>query len=196
MDIRKDAITPYEDYNALKEEDTTRDVSFTSAGRSSEVSEEGENYNKYLHEECPPPYASSLIEEECLKPATLEVTLHKVDSTENDPTSWKQKAERNKREINFFENTLDVRKNVIESYSDYKKEPFESCSQSDSEEEEEEEDDDSEDDTIYDSSDEDDESVGQVSYCPECGDRNIRRNAKMERIADLFKTMMEYRNLL
>ena len=168
-----------------------------SARSSSNVSKEGENYNKYLHEECPPPYASSLIEEEFLKPETLEVTLKKVDETEDDLTSWKQKVERNKREIDFFENTLDVRKNAIESYSDYKKVPFESCSQSDSEEEEED-DNDSEDDTdtLYDSSDEDDESVGQVSICPECGDRNIRRNAKLERIVELFNKMMEYRNLL
>ena len=136
-----------------------------------------------------------MIEEEFLKPATLEVTLHKEDGTDDDPTSWKQKVERNKREIDFFENTLDVRKNAIESYSDYKKVPFESCSQSNSEEEEENEDD-SEDDTLYDSSDEDDESVGQVSNCPECGDKNIRRNAKLERIAELFTKMMEYRNLL
>ena len=125
------------------------------------------------------------------------MTLKKVDETEDDLTSWKQKVERNKREIDFFENTLDVRKNAIESYSDYKKVPFESCSQSDSEEEEED-DNDSEDDTdtLYDSSDEDDESVGQVSICPECGDRNIRRNAKLERIVELFNKMMEYRNLL
>ena len=115
-----------------------------------------------------------------------------MDETEEDLTSWKEKVERNKREIDFFENTLDVRKNAIESYSDYKI-PFESCSQS-----EDEEDDDSEDDTdtLYDSSDDDDESVYQVSSCPECGDRNIRRNAKLERIAELFNKMMEHRNLL
>ena len=158
------------------------------------MTEEGDRlYNKYLEEECPPPYTSSVVEEECLKPATLEVTLKKVDETEEDLTSWKEKVERNKREIDFFENTLDVRKNAIESYSDYKI-PFESCSQS-----EDEEDDDSEDDTdtLYDSSDDDDdESVYQVSSCPECGDRNIRRNAKLERIAELFNKMMEHRNLL
>ena len=196
MNIRKDAITPYEDYNALEAE-TTIDLSFKSAGSSSDISEEGENHNnKYLHEECPPPYASSLMEEEFLKPATLEVTLHKVDETVDDPASWKQKAERDKRQIDFFENTLDVRKNAIESYSDYKKIPLKSNSESDSDADEDEEDDDSEHDTVCDSSDEDDESVGQVSSCPECGDRNIRRNAKLERIAQIFKKMMEFRDLL
>ena len=115
-----------------------------------------------------------------------------MDETEDDLTSWKQKAELNKRKIDFFENTLDVRKNANESYSDYKKVPFESFSQS-----EDEENDDSEDDTdtLYDSSDED-ESVDKVSICPECGDRNIRRNVKLERISELFNKMMEYRNLL
>ena len=134
-----------------------------------------------------------MIEEEFLKPATLEVTLKKVNEAEEDLTSWKEKVERNKREINFFENTLDVKKNAIESYSDYKKVPFESCGQS-----EDEENDDSEEDTdtLYDSSDEDDESVGQVSRCPECGDRNLRRNTKLERIAELFNKMMEHRNLM
>merc|ERR550539_487898 len=55
LNIRKDAITPYEDYNALEDDDKTNDLSSNSAGSSSNVSEEGDRlYNKYLEEECPP----------------------------------------------------------------------------------------------------------------------------------------------
>ena len=153
------------------------------------ASQERETYNKYLEEECPPPYASSLVEEEELRPVTLEVTLQGGDGTDDDPLSWRQKFERKKKEIDFFENTLDIRKNAIESYSDYKMNGGNIQIDSSSSEE-----DDSEGDTDYDSSEEDDSSDGLVSDCPQCGARDWRRNDKMEKMIEIFNTMMEYRN--
>merc|ERR1711953_834620 len=37
LNIRKDAITPYEDYNALEDDETNNDLSFNSVGSSSNV---------------------------------------------------------------------------------------------------------------------------------------------------------------
>ena len=190
LDIRKDAITPYNDYNALEDEENRQDFSLKSGDSSDDDPAELENYNKYLDQECPPPYASSLVEDEELKPVTLEITLQRADISDDEPLTWKQKFESNKKEIDFFENTLDIRKNAIESYSDYKKgKADDGHFDMDSSTTEEDQ---SEDDSEYESSDEDDESL--VSECPECGDGDWQRNQKMERMIELFNKMMEYRN--
>ena len=195
LDIRKDAITPYDDYNALDDQEESQDLSLKSFDNRDDASEEIENYNKYLDEECPPPYASSLVEDEGLEPVTLEMTLQRADTPEGEQLTWKQKFERNKKEIDFFENTLDIRKNAIESYSDYKKDKLDyghfEMDSSTTEEGQSEDDSDNEtsddDDDVYDG-----ESL--VSECPDCGDQDWRRNAKMERMIELFNKMMEYRN--
>ena len=120
---------------------------------------------------------------------------------EKKQESWRQEFENNKREIDFFADTLEIRRDAIQTYIDYKQVDFASNDTKksnsigddsntddddyDSEDEESEEDGSDEDDTIY-----------LVSACPKCGDEKLCRNRSVEKIVKVFQQMMLYRNLL
>ena len=202
LNIRKNAIEPYENYNPYEEED---EISINLGENNNEVVEvisaminkilshiflkDKNFYNKFLNEECPPPYKSSLSSEDNLKPVTLAEILD-TEEHEDTQTSWREHFEMNKKEIDFNENTLDIRKNAIETYIDYKMESF----QTDADVEEEA----SSSDTVTNNSDsdEDEETIELVSVCPKCGNSKLTRNLKIERIIKLYDQMMHYRNLV
>ena len=117
------------------------------------------------------------------------------DSVEEEQVPWREQFDSNKIEVNFFENTLDIRKNAIETYIDYKMEDFKNKEESASEDEE---------DTITDpsgseeeetESESDDETVVLVTSCPKCNSK-LYRNHKTEKIIKQFDKMMHYRNLI
>ena len=85
----------------------------------------------------------------------------------------------NKRELDFFSNTLDIRKDAIAHYQDYKKEAFSKGSITDDEES-----DDSE-------SEEENDEHRMVS-----ASQHLTRNLHVERIVKLFNEMMVYRNII
>lgn len=90
----------------------------------------------------------------------------------------------NKREVDFFANTLDIRKNAIAHYQDYKKNVFSKGSITDDDESDES---DSED---YNGEEEDD-TLSLVS-----ARQQLTRNLHVERIVKLFNEMLVYRNIV
>lgn len=84
----------------------------------------------------------------------------------------------NKREVDFFSNTLDIRKDAIACYQDYKKEAFSKGSITDEEEE---------------SSDSDSEEEDEENRM---SNQQLTRNLHAERIVKLFNEMMVYRNII
>ena len=91
----------------------------------------------------------------------------------------------NKREVDFFANTLDIRKNAIASYQDYKKKAFSKGSLTD----------DDDDDGSYESDPDDDEDNDDtLSLVSES--QQWTRNLHVERIVKLFDEMMVYRNII
>jgi len=173
LDIRKDAIRPYENYNPQEEEEVMSNL----GGSHDDDIEETEFYNKYLHESCPPPIQSSSSPDSSLRPVTLDLAQEQEADT-GEQKSWRQQFEMNKREVDFFSNTLDIRKDAIACYQDYKKEAFSKGSIT----EEEEESDDS------DSEEENEEN--------RMSSQQLTRNLHAERIVMLFNEMMVYRNII
>merc|ERR1719384_3018916 len=167
LDIRKDAIRPYENYNPQEEGEVMSNL----GGSYEDEIEETEFYNKYLHESCPPPIQSSAAPDSSLRPVTLDLAQEEETDT-GEQKSWRQQFEMNKREVDFFSNTLDIRKDAIACYQDYKKEAFSKGSIT----EEEEESDDS------DSEEEDEEN--------RMSSQQLTRNLHAERIVKLFNEMM------
>ena len=100
--------------------------------------------------------------------------------------SWRQQFEMNKREVDFFANTLDIRKNAIAHYQDYKKNVFSKGSITDDDNGGSDESD-SED---YNGEDEDD-TTSLVS-----AGQQLTRNLHVERIVKLFNEMLVYRNII
>ena len=96
----------------------------------------------------------------------------------------------NKREVDFFADTLDIRKDAIASYQDYKKEEFsrgslieeEGVTETDNESESDDED-----------LDEDDDTISLVSANES---QSMTRNLHVERIVKLFNEMMVYRSVI
>lgn len=179
LDIRKDAIRPYENYNPQQEEEVMSNL----GGSNEDEIEETEFYNKYLHESCPPPIQSSSTPDSSLKPVTLDLAGANESQTEEKPGAWRQQYEINKREVDFFANTLDIRKNAIASYQDYKKEAFSKGSLTD------------DDDDSYESDPEDDEDNDDTLSLVSAS-QQWTRNLHVERIVKLFNEMMVYRNII
>jgi len=175
LDIRKDAIRPYENYNPQEEEEV---MSHLGGSNEDEIIEETEFYNKYLHESCPPPIQSSAAPDSSLSPVTLDLAQEGETDT-GEQKSWRQQFEMNKREVDFFSNTLNIRKDAIAHYQDYKKEAFSKGSITDDEES-----DDSE-------SEEENDEHRMVS-----ASQHLTRNLHVERIVKLFNEMMVYRNII
>ena len=94
----------------------------------------------------------------------------------------------NKREVDFFADTLDIRKDAIASYQDYKKEEFSRGSLIE-EEGVTETDDESE----SDDEDLDDDTISLVSANES---QSMTRNLHVERIVKLFNEMMVYRSVI
>ena len=90
----------------------------------------------------------------------------------------------NKREVDFFANTLDIRKNAIASYQDYKKEAFSKGSLTDDD-----------DDGSYESDPEDDQDNDDTLSLVSAS-QQWTRNLHVERIVKLFNEMMVYRNII
>ena len=193
LNIRKDAIQAYSDYNAdLNNGEEGEDITSLNFNKSSEdCDNETVFYNRFLEEECPPPYEAS-DDEALLKPVTLADMMKKEEAKAKDSTesNWKLAFEQKKREIDFFANTLDIRKNAIESYNDYSK----LLEEEDSDDIENESDcsEVSEEDSSTVCEEESDEDRGLLE-CPECGSAIIKRNHQAEKISKLFFRMMEFR---
>jgi len=194
LDIRKDAIQPYENYNPQEEED----IISVDLGGSNEIRVEDEAFfNKFLHDECPPPYKATSEPDESLKPVSLDKMMDKI-YIQDDEKPWKQEFDEKKKEIDFFSDTLDIRKNAIETYIDYKKESFKNHSDDNSYASKNDED---SNDNDSDSSDEDDDDTDDaticlVTNCPKCGVGKLSRNAKIEKIVKTFHLMMQFRQFL
>ena len=116
--------------------------------------------------------------------------------TENtDKISWREQFEHNKKEIDFFTDTLDIRKNAIETYVDYNN--MDSKIQEDDDSDSEESDDQDETDEEEGSTEDDDEETScSITVCPKCGDKNFFRNHNVENVLKLFKQMMIFRTYL
>ena len=58
-----------------------------------------------------------------LKPLTLAEMMEEEERKANEAagSNWRLSMEKNKRELDFFPNTLNIRKNGIETYKDYSK---------------------------------------------------------------------------
>ena len=149
--------------------------------------QETEFYNKYLHETCPPPIQSSSSPDSSLRPVTLGLVQEEQEDT-GAQESWRLQFEMNKREVDFFADTLDIRKDAIASYQDYKKEEFSRGSLIE-EEGVTETDDESE----SDDEDLDDDTISLVSANES---QSMTRNLHVERIVKLFNEMMVYRSVI
>ena len=88
----------------------------------------------------------------------------------------------NKRELDFFSNTLNIRKDAIAHYQDYKKEAFSKGSITDEEE--------------SDDSDSEEEDVENDEHRMVSASQQLTRNLHVERIVKLFNEMMVYRNII
>ena len=114
--------------------------------------------------------------------------LELAQEAENDTgeqESWRQQFEMNKREVDFFANTLDIRKNAIAHYQDYKKNVFSKGSITD-------DDDGGSDESDSEDLDEDeDDTTSLVS-----ARQQLTRNLHVERIVKLFNEMLVYRNII
>ena len=98
----------------------------------------------------------------------------------------------NKREVDFFADTLDIRKDAIASYQDYKKEEFSRGSLIEEEGVTETDDESESDDEDLDE-DEDDDTISLVSANES---QSMTRNLHVERIVKLFNEMMVYRSVI
>ena len=85
----------------------------------------------------------------------------------------------NKRELDFFSNTLNIRKDAIAHYKDYKKEAFSKGSITDDEE-----------------SDDSDSEEENDEHRMVSASQHLTRNLHVERIVKLFNEMMVYRNII
>ena len=153
--------------------------------------QETEFYNKYLHETCPPPIQSSSSPDSSLRPVTLGLVQEEQEDT-GAQESWRRQFEMNKREVDFFADTLDIRKDAIASYQDYKKEEFSRGSLIE-EEGVTETDDESVSDDEDEDEDEDDDTISLVSANES---QSMTRNLHVERIVKLFNEMMVYRSVI
>ena len=120
---------------------------------------------------------------------------------EKEQESWRQEFENNKREIDFFADTLEIRRDAIQTYIDYKQVDFAShdAKKSNSVGEDSNTDDDdydSEDEGSEEDGSDEDDTIYLVSACPKCGDEKLCRNLSVEKIVKVFQQMMLYRNLL
>ena len=124
-----------------------------------------------------------------------------MEVEEKEQESWRQEFENNKREIDFFADTLEIRRDAIQTYIDYKQVDF---ATNDAKKSNSVGEDSNTDDDDYDSADEESEEDGSdeddtiylVSACPKCGDEKLCRNRSVEKIVKVFQQMMLYRNLL
>ena len=115
----------------------------------------------------------------------LDQAQEEVEDTE-EQESWRQQFEMNKTEVDFFANTLDIRKNAIAGYQDYKKEAFSKGSISDE--------DDSDESDFEDDADEGDDDDDTLSFMS--ASQQLTRNLHVERIVKIFNEMMIYRNVI
>lgn len=193
LKIRKDAIQAYSDYNAYLIEDKDRPESMIIGDKLDNDDNETVFYNKFLKEECPPPYAAS-VGGDCLKPVTLVEMMDEEERKAKEvvQSNWKLAFEGKKRELDFFANTLEIRKDAIETYKDYSKLIEENIQKEVSEDTEE---DDSDSDTEYEDDTDTETSVGScIVDCPVCSEPIVERNLQAEKISKLFFSMMEIRN--
>ena len=197
LDIRKDAIRPYENYNPQEEEEVMSNLGgsneddfevchcfFIRKIINPQFLQETEFYNKYLHESCPPPIQSFSTPDSSLKPVILDLA-QEADNDAGEQESWRQQFEMNKKEVDFFANTLDIRKNAIARYQDYKKNVFSKGSITDDDDES-----DKSDSEYYNGEDEND-TTSLVS-----ARQDLTRNLHVERIVKLFNEMLVYRNII
>jgi len=199
LNIRKDAIQAYSDYNADLEGSEDGIESLKFGAKKDVVENDKEFYNKYLAEECLPPYAAS-VECENLKPVTLSEIMEEEErqAREHKESNWRLSFDKNKREIDFFANTLEIRKNAIETYTDYSKllgdtmfEQKQERSFDDSDNNEDDNDSSTECETDTDTDTSEDSTTAD---CPVCNEPIIERNIQAEKISKLFYSMMEFRN--
>jgi len=192
LNIRKDAIQAYSDYNGylIENEEDCESISFGS--KVDNEDNETIFYNRYLKEECPPPYVAS-VNGSYLNPLTLDEMIKEKATIESD---WRLSMEKKKKELDFFANTLEIRKNAIETYKDYSKLLEENAEENgkdylsdDTGVEESEDDTEYDDDTSTETSEE-----GCIINCPVCKEPIEERNLHAEKISKLFFTMMEFRN--
>ena len=91
----------------------------------------------------------------------------------------------NKKEVDFFANTLDIRKNAIARYQDYKKNVFSKGSITDDDDESDESD------SEYYNGEDENDTTSLVS-----ARQDLTRNLHVERIVKLFNEMLVYRNII
>eukprot|EP00090_Calanus_glacialis_P007702 TRINITY_DN16148_c0_g1_i1.p1 TRINITY_DN16148_c0_g1~~TRINITY_DN16148_c0_g1_i1.p1 ORF type:complete len:245 (+),score=76.39 TRINITY_DN16148_c0_g1_i1:84-737(+) len=196
LNIRKDAIQAYSDYNAEFNEEEDGQESIIFGDKLDNVDKETVFYNKFLRDECPPPYAAS-VGGDNLKPLTLAEMMEEEERKANEAagSNWRLSMEKNKRELDFFANTLNIRKNAIETYKDYSKllEENEKGQEEELSNTSDEDDNDSsteyEDDTNTETSED-----PAIVDCPVCDLPIVDRNLQAEKISKLFFSMMEFRN--
>eukprot|EP00092_Neocalanus_flemingeri_P017147 GFUD01018544.1.p1 GENE.GFUD01018544.1~~GFUD01018544.1.p1 ORF type:complete len:417 (-),score=122.09 GFUD01018544.1:341-1591(-) len=194
LNIRKDAILAYNDYNAELEESVDVEESLTFSDTRNVLDNENEFYNRFLKEECPPPYAASV---DCvyLKPVTFSEMMENEErkTKEAVESNWKLDFEKKKRKLDFFANTLDIRKDAIGTYADYSKLLEENQCREELSNSSDEDDNDSstecEDDTDSETSED-----TLIVDCPVCNQPIMERNLQAEKISKLFYSMMEFRN--
>jgi len=200
LNIRKDAIQAYSDYNAYLIENDEDSESLSFGSRADKLDNEDNEtvfYNRFLKEECPPPYVAS-VNGGYLNPVTLDEMIKEDEKKDKAAieSNWKLSMEKKKKELDFFANTLEIRKNAIETYKDYSKLLEENAEESNKDDlSDDTEVDESDDDTEYD----DDTSTatsedGQIVNCPVCKEPIVERNLHAEKISKLFFSMMEFRN--
>lgn len=192
LDIRKDAIVGYDDYNAyLTQKDDEEDViDFNFPSHEKESDDEG----TFVSEETFLPDYEESVKDLQLHPKTLSQLILEESFKEDEEKKREEKVKKRMmkliKKIDFFANTLKIRKDAIETYSDYNG-VDEGVSS--------EEDDDDDTSTIVDDEnnfqDEIDKNT-KILNCKICNEPIDERNGSLEKLVSLFNNMMLYRNKL
>ena len=195
LNIRKDAIQAYSDYNAEFNEEEDGQESIIFGDKLDNVDKETVFYNKFLRDECPPPYAASVCGDN-LKPLTLAEIMEEEELKANEAagSNWRLSAEKNKRELDFFANTLNIRKDAIETYKDYSKLLEENQKDQEGLSNTSDEDDNDSSPECEDDTDTETSEDAAIVDCPVCDLPIVDRNLQTEKISKLFFSMMEFRN--
>ena len=86
LNIRKDAIRPYDNYNPQEEEEAfSVTLGDFKEGGAKEQEQEAEFHNRFLVEECPPPYQPASGPDPSLQPVTLAMMME--DTAEVRPVA-------------------------------------------------------------------------------------------------------------
>ena len=113
-----------------------------------------------------------------------------------DKISWRQQFENNKKEVDFYTDTLDIRKNAIETYLDYNNEDVQNLENDENDKSSSDDQNESDEDESSTDEEDDEETTCSITACPKCGSKIFYRNHSVENVVKLFKQMMIFRNYL